>query len=379
MPLGTEKAKLLGAAGGADGNYFGDGTDGALSTSGNVTYTTLNKNGSYDADMVVKNYTSVTIAAGHTVTVDQPCRGLLMYCNGDVSISGTLSMTGKGGNSDPTLTGGSDSAAVNANGIQLGMFTASGTDTLAANTFAGSGNAAVAAVANQPAIAGDGTKYTISRIGGSGGSGGGPGSCSNCGFSGSTGTAGQSAGTTLSTGGGGGGGFWSTGSNKYAGAGGKGGCFSGGPGGGGSFQRYGYGAHNWGGGAGGEGSSQNSNQGGAHGGAGNPGGGGVGSGPSYGGTGGQPGQDGVGGIIWLIVKGNVTVNSGGTISCNGKNGGSGSSHRTPGGGGSGGGVIFILYTGTYTNNGTVQCAGGTANTYGGSGGTGGIYASQVSE
>jgi hypothetical protein len=43
MPLGTEKATLLGAGGGANANYFGDGSDGALTTSGNVTYTVANK------------------------------------------------------------------------------------------------------------------------------------------------------------------------------------------------------------------------------------------------------------------------------------------------------------------------------------------------
>ena len=44
-------------SGGVAGNWFGDGTDGALTTSGNVTHTVLNKVGSYDGDMLVKNYT----------------------------------------------------------------------------------------------------------------------------------------------------------------------------------------------------------------------------------------------------------------------------------------------------------------------------------
>ena len=47
-----------GAFGGAVGNYYGDGSDGAVSTAGNVTYTVANKNGSYDGDMVVKQYSS---------------------------------------------------------------------------------------------------------------------------------------------------------------------------------------------------------------------------------------------------------------------------------------------------------------------------------
>ena len=379
MPVGSEQRLMLGAAGSAGGNYFGDGSDGALSTSGDVTLTTLNKVGSFDADMVVKNYTGMTIATGDTVTVDQGCRGFLCYVDGDVSITGTLSMTGKGGDCDPTASGGSDSAAVNANGLQLGLFTASGSDTLAAHTFAGCGSAAVAAVANQPAIAGDGTKFSMTKLGGAGG-GGGSTNCGNCGAGGGAGTAGTTGAVAISTGGGGGGGAWGGGgAPSVGGSGGQGGAFSGGSGGGGKcFSGSGSGGGNYGGG-GGPGGSNNGNQGGAHGGAGNPGGGGAGNGPSYGGTGGQPGQTGTGGILWLIVSGNVTVNSGGVISAGGMNGGAGSAHRTPGGGGSGAGSIMILQAGTYTNNGTVSATGGTANTYGGAGGAGGIYNLQVSE
>ena len=162
MPLGSEKAALLGAAGVVTGNWFGDGSDGAFTSDGSDTQTVLNKSGSYDGDMLVRNYTSFTISSGHTYTVDQPCRGMLIYVSGNATITGTLSMTSKGGFSNPTTSGGSDSAVVNANGLQLGMFTASGTSTLAAATFAGSGNASVAAVANQPAISGDGSVFKIS-------------------------------------------------------------------------------------------------------------------------------------------------------------------------------------------------------------------------
>ncbi len=60
-----------------------------------VTYTVQNKVGSYDGDMVIKEYTSMTINSGDTVTVDQPCRGLFIYVQGDCTIDGTLSMTAK--------------------------------------------------------------------------------------------------------------------------------------------------------------------------------------------------------------------------------------------------------------------------------------------
>ena len=37
------------------------------------------KDGSYDGDAVVKQYTSLTVNANYVVTTDQPCRGLLLW------------------------------------------------------------------------------------------------------------------------------------------------------------------------------------------------------------------------------------------------------------------------------------------------------------
>ena len=66
-------------------------------------------------------------------------------------------MTAKGGYSDPTTGKGagnspSDDSAVSADGLRLPMFTETGNDTLSSADFAGCGNAAVAAVANQKSI-----------------------------------------------------------------------------------------------------------------------------------------------------------------------------------------------------------------------------------
>jgi len=105
------------------------------------------------------------------------------------------------------------------------------------------------------------------------------------------------------------------------------------------------------------------------GGAGNPGGkpGSMG--------GGSTGTSGCGGKLVIICYGNITVESGGKIESNGSAGGAGSS---PGscGGGSGGGHISIIHAGTYTNSGTVQCAGGAGGTggvtSGGAGGAGSV-------
>ena len=112
MPLGANKVAMFGAAGGAGGNYFGDGSDGALTTSGNVTYTVANKVGSYDGDLYVANYTSMNVSAGHTLATDQKARGLIIYCQGNCVMNGDINQSGKGGNCDPTASGGSDSSAV---------------------------------------------------------------------------------------------------------------------------------------------------------------------------------------------------------------------------------------------------------------------------
>lgn len=393
MPLGASKAALLamgGAAGG--GNYFGDGSDGALTTSGDVTYTVANKSGSYDGDMVVKNYTSLTISTGDTITTDQPCRGMIIYVKGDCSITGILNAS-IGAFADPTNTGGSDSAAVNASGLRLPMLTASGTDTLAAADFAGCGTGAVAAVGNQPEISGDGTIFQIVKTGAVGGNAHGYFSPSGN-ITRSPGTLGAQ-GTTNAAGGqcGGGatGGYQSQGGNSgftvQGATGGLAGAFSGGAGGGGFSYMIGsqpglqyqinQPADYGGAGVGGVRNWQNCFS--ASGGAGNPAG-------SSGGDNASASQSIIGGILWLVVKGDLTVNVGGTITAAGGNSGNTGSSCQFGstGGGSGGGVLMLLHGGTYTNNGTVTAAGGTAGTYneafqarGASGGDGSVVAVQV--
>lgn len=71
-----------------------------------------------------------------------------------------------------------------------------------------------------------------------------------------------------------------------------------------------------------------------------------------------------GGALFLFVKGNVVINSTGTISADGGNGAAGVyvyntyKSATGGGGAGGGGIIAIVYGGTYTNNGSVHANGG---------------------
>jgi len=362
MPIGGSKIGFFGAGAG-DLNYWGDGSDGAFTSDGSDTQTVQNKNGSFDGDILVRNYTSMNVQSGHTYTVDQPCRGMLIYVDGDCTIAGTLTKSSKGGFADAESAGGSDSAAANSNGLQLGFIKDGSTESLAAPTFAGGGNAAVSAVANHPAVSSDGINLRIKLTGGALG----PGGDANHSWMGRGGGNGDTGGVTISTGGGQGGDRTGGGCGGGGGTGGKGQCFSGGPGGGsGQGDPGGNAANNHGGGAGGNAGPEA------------PGGGGAGN-PTGSMNNATNQGEGVGGIIYLVVKGDLTVS--GTISSNGVRGGSPNSGGS-GGGGSGAGAIFYVYAGTLSNTGTIEANGGTPgrsdNSRGG-GGEGGIYGVQVDE
>ena len=365
MPLGSEKVGYLAAAGVGGGNYFGSGSDGSVTTSGDVSLALPSGN-----DMVVANYTDLDISSGDTLTVASANRGLLLYCSGNPIVDGTLSMSLRGCSCDPTAAGGSDSAAVSATGLRLPMLTASGGDTLAAADFAGCGTTAVTAVANQPAIAGDGTIFVVSQVGATGGSSSccGP-SCSHPGTIGNTGNAGTTGGATISTGGGATGGTRSNHGTSCSGTGGTGGAFSSGAGSGGASR-----------------GPCSTSVGANYGGSGSPrccgGGCGGGHGP---GAGGGDNIEGHGGMMWVVVKGNVTVGASGSIEAHGGRGqisGLGAAAAC-GGGGTGGGAIHILYGGTLTNNGSIAANGGGSGgtvagvAAGGTGGAGGVNTTQV--
>jgi len=391
MPIGTDKVVMMSAgAGGAGANWFGDGTDGAFSSSGDTPITPSNEVGNWDGDMVVKNYTSFTLNTGHRYYMDHPCRGSIIYVTGNVSIAGivgqgpsSVDYAKSGGEADPESAGGSDSAAVSATGIRLPMFTASGTDTLAAADFAGCGTAAVSAVANHPAIAGNGTIFGVARKGalGSPGGSGTPAAAPDGAVSGGMGQAG-----------GGGGG---AGSGGNGGVGSYGHCWGGGSGGGGSTSGTGGSGTIWGGTGGGASGTITT------GGGGNPGGGPEqgpchGSGPSVESF--AVGSAGAtGGTMFFIVGGDFTITAdtdagiwqigtnGSDIrtyfpGCNVSNGSNKAS-----GGGTGGGAIFVLYKGTFTNSGVLNVSGGNGGmpsnldpkTWGGYGGDGTVITQQV--
>lgn len=381
----------------------------------NVTFTVPNKNGSYDGDMVVKNYTSLTINAGDTVTVDQPCRGLLLMVQGDVVINGTLTMQTRGPAANPAIAGGSDNSATNTLGLLI-PYIKSGGVTLSGVSAAlqGCGSGAVA-LNNKFATNGTGYILRVPRQGSSGGSGGNPGVTGT--FNGGAGVAGSITTSNeyrvLQFAGGGAGGKYSDGnscSSSAAGSSGNGGagtCWTGGSSGGGKMSgnvptnSSASNANNYGGAGGNAG---NGHCGGTHStssGLGNPNGYWMYNNatntadttrreqPSWG-TQTSSTLGGQGGLIIIIAGGNVTVGSGGVINANGANndytvtlpsGNAGNYGGVyGGGGGTGAGAITILHKGTYTNNGTVTCSGGTVGSSSGPGGNGGagpIFVEQI--
>jgi len=341
----------------------------------NVTYTVPNKNGSYDGDMVVKQYNSMIIDAGDTVTTDQPCRGLLILVKGDCTINGTLSMKARGANANPTIGGASDNNSVNSNGLQLPFLTNTGSSTLTASgsLFNGCGNDVISVISNFKSISGNGDILQVSRLGAGNTASYG----SNSGAGGAKFDNGTSGTNHL-----GGGGQGSSGYGDADGVGTSGICFSGGTGGGGgnntgigsATNATGYG------GQGGLGISTHTAR--CTGGAGNPNGTESTTGGYSGATNSSNGESGTGGCIWLIVGGNLTIGASGLITVQGSRSdsidGNGYNWLSTGGG-SGGGSVKIAHRGTFTNNGTINVNGGIAGVpfddgnrqYSGEGGNGG--------
>lgn len=318
-------------------------------------------------DMIFKQYTTMTVNSGDTVTVDSYCRGMFFYVQGDCTINGSIRMdaTNASGNTggtniapgfDPaTTTSSSDSASVSADGLRLPMVTSGGSQTLAAADFAGCGTAVVNGVANQGAISSNGTIFQILRNGGAGGA-----SSSHSGSFGSIGagnpgTAGATGAAIISAGGGGTGGKSSEGPSRTSGAGGTGSCFGGGGASGGSS---------------GSSSGSSSAASWSHGAGGNTSGGGWWG--QYSGHGG-PGA----GTIILVVGGDLTIGASANITCNGGSGGSGQYGYVAGGGGGAGGVILILYAGALSNSGTITCSGSAGASGGATGAAGGVHIAQV--
>ena len=306
--------------------YFGDNRDGRLNLTGSITalrtFVSRSFASTQDGPPVIKNFSSLFISRSVVLSTTNRCRGLLIFVDGDATISGSISMTARGAKFT-----GSDASFSVLNPPYLGDYwstqlfpSASYLSRVFAVGAAGAPNVGVSAPGSV------GSTGTLGRSGGGGSGGGTP-------FGG--GGAGA-AGTSFSGGSGGGGGGFPT------------------PGTGGVAFAFG--------GAGGAGVAPV-----GAGGAGNPNG-----------TGGTAISTGIGGLLILIVRGNLKIGPNGSITANGITGNTGSPNGG-GGGGSGGGILYVYYGGTLTNNGTVTangCNGGAAGSpspviqAGGAGGAG---------
>jgi hypothetical protein len=336
-------------------NYFGTGKDGSvtISSSAQISSSTspagLNNISREFGDTIVKNYQNLTINSGVLFSPLRACRGMIIYCTGNLTINGTVSMTGKGGGVGAKIA--SPIGAATSTDSRYDLVDA----TLYFNNFSSStaGGYGIPTHWNwAPSGSVWFSNYKI-RIPLSGSVSGGS-------TTGANGTAG-----VFCCGGGGAGGN----NGPYGvGIGARGTIFTGGAGGGGGNIYGGGGSATTFEYQGGNGVNGFSGQG-------TGGGAGLFAGSGGGGTpAGSSGGIGVGGLILLIVRGTITIN--GTISSNGANGGAGAI----GGGGSGGGRIIIVYGNTYTNSGTVVAnggSGGSGSPSGGSGGAGSITVRKV--
>ena len=344
MPIGIEKTR--GRASASASVWFGDGSDGSYNAGG-ATLTVQNKNGSYDGDMVVKQYTDFNLTGG-TFTADQACRGMLILVQGDCVINGTINMNQKGPHANPTTGGASDGGTVPSAGLQFAAPGGSSSFSNFGGNVAGCGNAAVSAMSVMDSLSGNAVVGTLVR---QGAAGAGRTSNHNNGNPGSNGGIGQ-------TGGGGSGGI---NNNGTAGGGSYGSCWGGGSGGAGASHHTSSGSGSTWGGPGGNATGSSSHR--CSGGVGNPGGNGYNIGTAVTGT---------GGAIIIIVGG--TISGSGTITAQGINNdalGAVSAH----GGASGGGNILIMSV-TDSFSGSTSVSGGattsTLNTQGGAGGNGSV-------
>ena len=308
--------------------YFGDNSDGPLNLTGSIatvrTFVSRSFASTQDGVPIVKNFSSLFISRSVVLSPTNRCRGMLIFVDGDATISGSISMTGRGASAV-----GADASFTTINPPYLGDYWS--TQLFPSSSY-------------------------LSRVFAVGASGGG----------GSTsGTAGG-----LGRSGGGGGGSTSTGPYGTAGggSGGTGTSYSGGAGGGG-------------GGAPGPAGFSGS----PIGGAGGNGGGGGNSGGGAGnpnGSGGSQTATGTGGLLILIVRGNLKIGPNGSITTNGSAGNNANIVGGSGaGGGSGGGVLYVYYGGQLTNNGSVTSNGGSGGSPfgGGASGAGGAGTSIISK
>jgi hypothetical protein len=296
---------------------------------GNQTWGSGSITGSGDKLVMNRINGNLTVSSGFTATTSGTCNGLYIYVDGDLTVDGSISMYNKG----REISGGTGTLAVNSSSNEVaGSTTITMSGSAAAHT-----NGSSTASSLQTGGGGQGRHGSYGKgsgatghifSGGSGGGGGGGVAYYNH-YQG-----GGSAGATATT---------------YAGKGGKGGNSG--------YTHWGYFTADAGG----------------SGGTGNPGGdGGTNNSRNASDSrAGYGGDTGTGASLVIYATGNITINSGGTLSTNGRAGRSGDHHRLKagGGGGSGAGILVAVCAGTFTNNGSITNAGGACGAGRGSAGS----------
>lgn len=306
-------------------DIFGDGSDGDLVIKAGETVTL--PVAVPHQSVIEMQYKSITIEAGGTLTTADFNAGLVLRCQGDCNISGTISQKGKGPKTNPDNSyqypeelvcgkggdGGKNTALSSYGVIVNGGVGMPGRPYGGGISGGGAGMFGASIITNRPpGKGGDADGITIDTPDGQMFVGG-----SRAGY-GSSGSPGQNGG------GGSGVGDGMQEDSTYGGAGGSG------PGGAGES-------------------------------------GGV-DGRARGGRGGGAGNYG-GGVVLLYVGGNLYLE--GTIDCSGLNGGS------PNGGGGGGGSIYVVHNGSQTVTGNFNVNGGASG--GGNGEAGGVGTTTVKE
>ena len=354
-----------------DYNYWGNASDGDLSTSGATNITSVQ-----DGDCVVSNYNNLTINTGHTMTLSNRARCWVIYVKGNFVNNGLLTMTDRGAKANPNDAGVTsdtpvapgDGHAVTASGVLFRRKVSGGTVTNSATDLVwGAGTALNTSEGFQRVLdsSNQGKLYGWAKTGASGGAGVSTGGTlpGNAGSNGTT-----STNVTTAGGGGSGGCYQCAGSTSGSGS--AASTWSGGIGGGSSHVASGSCVATGGASYGGAGG--NACVAGAVGtadtgaGAGNPQGTGAGTN-----NGASTNNNGSGGSLAIFVRGNISGN--GAIESKGHKGQE-SIVSANGGGATGGGQILWLYAGTDSSTITTSVVGGA----GGNGGNGVLQKAQIS-
>jgi len=203
--------------------YFGDNSDGPGNFSGSITALRTRISGTFastqDGPPVIKNFSNLFVSRSVTISPPNRCRGLLIFVDGDATISGSITMTARGAKFT-----GSDASFTVVNPPYLGDYWSTQLFPSASYLSRVFAVGAAGGPGNQISPTNLGVAGTFGRSGGGGG-----------GYYGGAG----SAGTSFSGGTGGGGGPGGSAGKPFGGAGGAGsapnlgGDGSGNPGGGG--------------------------------------------------------------------------------------------------------------------------------------------------